>query len=669
MILLLIFISIYLGLSLRWYIVFVSILVVPFFVFLFIRFKKRIFVTSLISFLIGVGVSYINFDITKESYLGVVTESKDNYYIVSSNLMKFYVYNKDNQYEVGDVLRIKGEKKDLDFVMIESSFDFKTYLNKKGVNYELSSSSVEVKYLNPIRLKSIKSKALENVNKDDALLISAIIFSDLDEGEMTDELKALHLVRLLSTSGIYIALFYKLLLGINSLFFKEKVARLISTSFIVFYAFLLYPKFSVLRFASFLILRLINEYILKGKLKFLSLLSISGLFFIIIDYHITYQISFLLGYSIPLFSYFVLQASKRYSSIIRRLISCLFIYLFLIPVDIYFYNEFSIFGYLYQLFLIPLFMLISILSILLLFKVPISPVLNHVINGVININHIYSFININLYAKPFNQVYLAIYIILLIIILYLLQIKLKPLLIFVNITYFSLLSIYFIPIKNFVSSEVSFINVGQGDSCLIRKGTTTILIDTGGSIYKDLAKESLIPYLKKKQIYNIDLLITTHDDFDHNGAKDSLIKNFKVKEYVYDASNFPITKGDITLINYNVYQSLSSDDNFDSLVIGFNLHNVDYLITGDPPKEVENYIMKDNKYIGCDILKVGHHGSKTSSSEEFIKYLNPKEAIISCGKNNKYHHPHKEVLNILKKNNVKIHRTDTEGTITYQYYY
>ena len=72
--------------------------------------------------------------------------------------------------------------------------------------------------------------------------------------------------------------------------------------------------------------------------------------------------------------------------------------------------------------------------------------------------------------------------------------------------------------------------------------------------------------------------------------------------------------------------------------------------------------------IPCDILKVGHHGSKTSTSDTFVKYLSPKEAIISCGKNNKYGHPHESVLRILKNNNITIRRTDILGTITYSNY-
>ena len=194
------------------------------------------------------------------------------------------------------------------------------------------------------------------------------------------------------------------------------------------------------------------------------------------------------------------------------------------------------------------------------------------------------------------------------------------------------------------------------------------MIDTGGLQYKDLAKETLIPFLQKKRIYNIDLVIATHDDYDHSGALDSLKENFYVKNVVTEASNFPISINGINLMNYNLYTQELYEENEKSLVVGFTLNHTSYLITGDATKGIENKIMKDNKSIPCDILKVGHHGSNTSTSDEWIKYLKPKEAVISVGKNNRYGHPHKEVINTLLKNHITIRRTDLEGTIIYSSY-
>ena len=159
--------------------------------------------------------------------------------------------------------------------------------------------------------------------------------------------------------------------------------------------------------------------------------------------------------------------------------------------------------------------------------------------------------------------------------------------------------------------------------------------------------------------------MTTHDDFDHSGAVNSLIENFTVKRYEKDYKSFPISIRGFTLTNYNVYPDLWSEENDRSLVIGFNTREYNYLIMGDAPKKIETQIMKDNVFIPCDILKVGHHGSNSSSSDAFIKYLSPKVGVISCGKKNKYGHPHSDVVAILNKYKVRIRRTDLEGTITY----
>ena len=224
------------------------------------------------------------------------------------------------------------------------------------------------------------------------------------------------------------------------------------------------------------------------------------------------------------------------------------------------------------------------------------------------------------------------------------------------------LCLYFVPINNMLTNEVSFINVGQGDSCLIRSGNTTIMVDTGGSYYKDIAKDSLIPYLKKKRIYDIDYLFISHDDYDHSGALDSLAKNFKVKNVIRDHSFSPVTISGITFYDVNNY--VTDDKNDGSLNLYFEFMKTKFLLMGDSSVKVEKHIMSQHKKLDCDILKIGHHGSNTSTSDEFIKFVTPREAIISVGRNN-YGHPNDSVIDILKDNNVTIKRTDILGTISY----
>ena len=188
------------------------------------------------------------------------------------------------------------------------------------------------------------------------------------------------------------------------------------------------------------------------------------------------------------------------------------------------------------------------------------------------------------------------------------------------------------------------------------------MIDTGGNKSFDMAEETLIPFMNKKKITHLDALILTHDDFDHSGAKDSLIENFKVKNLLTEPEQFPYTVGDLTFYNLNTFDF--EEENDKSLVLSLEFIHKKFLFTGDASVITEEKILE--KYdVDCDILKVGHHGSNTSTSEKFLKAASPEEAIISCGEKNSYGHPHEEIIDRLKKYNIKIRRTDEEGTICY----
>lgn len=666
MILLLIVISLILGLFLKYHIVFVLIFFSLFIIYLIYRFKnKRLIILSISIFLIGIGVSHIRFDFNKSVYKGLVIEAKENYVILSSSLEKLYYYEKDNSYEVGDIISIQGNKKEINFTTLESDFDFNYFLDKKGVKYELKANKVEVNFSTFLRTKYLKNDFLSHFSSNASILLKGILFSDLDDNEVTSGIKELHLARLLSTSGIYISLFNKFLIHFFTYFFKRRTSEIISLSILGVYNIFLFPKFAPLKFIVFGIFKLINEYILHNKFNYITVLCFSALFFIIIDYHLTYSISFILGYTFPLLFYFISKITCFYKKRKRRIISLIIFYIFLIPIDILFYNEFAPLSYLIQLILTPLFMIIGVTGFICLFHIPIYPIVNHLINALINVSSFFSYINIKIYSIPFSETLLALYFIIFIVSLYLYSIKFKPILSFNILLLIVNICIHLIPINNLFITEVIFINVGQGDATLILKHNTAILIDTGGSIYKDIAKDCLMPLFKKKQIYDIDLLITTHDDFDHSGALPSLMNNFKVNRYIKEYTYFPIEIDGIKLTNYNTYTALFEEENDESLVIGFNLSNINFLIMGDAPKKIENKIMEDYTYIPCDILKVGHHGSNTSSSSAFLNYLSPKEAIISCGKNNKYGHPHKDVINNLRRKNITIKRTDEMGSICY----
>lgn len=240
--------------------------------------------------------------------------------------------------------------------------------------------------------------------------------------------------------------------------------------------------------------------------------------------------------------------------------------------------------------------------------------------------------------------------------------------------------------------NVHFINVGQGDSILIQVNNKNLLIDSGP---KD-SKKDLINYLNNLNIKKIDFLLATHPHEDHIGNMAEIIKKYEIKAF-YSPKVTTTTKSFESMIDalksknlkINILKSgpTSIDlgenttvsilsPNKDKYISGNteNLNNYSpvilikfgenkFLFTGDAEMEVEKEILSSNIDIKADVLKLGHHGSSTSTSEEFLNVVNPSIGVISVGEDNSYGHPHKEVLNLLNSKKIKILRTDIDGNI------
>ena len=232
--------------------------------------------------------------------------------------------------------------------------------------------------------------------------------------------------------------------------------------------------------------------------------------------------------------------------------------------------------------------------------------------------------------------------------------------------------------------EIIFFDVSQGDSILLHypHNKHNILIDTGGNHTYEISKNIIIPYLKSKGISKIDYLILTHGDYDHMGEAINLVENFKVEKVIFNCGEFNELEQDlIKVLNkkkipyYSCIKELNINDsklyflnskdygneNDNSNVIYTELNGYKFMFMGDASDTTEKEILNKYNLPDIDVLKAGHHGSKTSSSKEFIDTINPKYSIISVGKNNRYGHPNKEALDNLEDS--KIYRTDVEGSI------
>lgn len=231
--------------------------------------------------------------------------------------------------------------------------------------------------------------------------------------------------------------------------------------------------------------------------------------------------------------------------------------------------------------------------------------------------------------------------------------------------------------------DVHFISTGNSDSILIADNGKFALID--GADNDD--EQSLVDYLTKQGVKELEYLILTHPDADHCGGLDAVVKNFAIKQVFVgngDADSktykdfinacmakklqpsvpladktFKLGNGSFKFYNQ---KANNTDVNDNSLVALYTNGTTKYLFMGDAGVDVEKALPL--KEIGkVNVLKVGHHGSKTSSSDAFIKAVAPKYAIICCGSNNKYGHPHQEVTSILNKYKATTFRTDLNGTV------
>ena len=635
------------------------------FIIIRLRRKKKTLAITLISFGLGLAIPNIPFgSLGSYEHEGIVIESKENYYIFYSKFEKYYVYEERNSKEIGDYLIILSKSEDIKSTTYESQFSFDSYLKDKGVTKSLSSKSIETKLSNPIKLKAIRQKFLNNFGGDTKALLGALLFAEKDyQSKPIETISELNLIFLLSMSGIYLSFLLISLEKLSKFFLKDKYAEILPLVILTPYIAFLFPKIGILKVSFLTLAKYINRYALKKRFSYLSIVSFLGLLFLLIDYHFAYQSGFYISFGLSISLIFFRTAISRFKKKRQAVLIPLFIYVFMLPLTNLSSGNFHVFGLLFQTILIPFNEIFIIFGLLSFYSTyPFRIILSNLTRVLSLVYTEIAKADINIPIADYFKYFIWLYYILLMYGVYLLEsyrirhLKLNaiPLISFVLIS--------MIPVRRYITDGVYFINVGQGDSILLKNKDNIVMIDTGGYKSFDMAKETLIPFLKKKQINHIDLLVTTHDDFDHSGATQSLCDNFNVKNYFTSRDQFPCKVGDIYLENLNNYDG---DKNDSSLVFNVSFMNKKWLFMGDASVETEKYMIASGIDLDCDILKVGHHGSKTSTCEEFLRVATPETAIISCGAVNKYGHPNKEVIDRLNARNIKIRYTSLEGTISY----
>lgn len=237
--------------------------------------------------------------------------------------------------------------------------------------------------------------------------------------------------------------------------------------------------------------------------------------------------------------------------------------------------------------------------------------------------------------------------------------------------------------------NVYFIDVGQGDCILIHYLELAILIDAGERVNAD----RILSFLQKLKIKDIDCLIATHPHSDHIGAIPEIVSGIEVKKIILpyiDEKAVPTTKlfeefliaieaadAEIAVaipgdqysyldLTLTILAPLTDNDSLNNLSVVTRLDflDVSFLFMGDAEKPVEKQLISINSTLSADVIKLGHHGSSSSSSKDFLTAVSPKLAIITCGKDNAYKHPSEVVKQLLNELNISYMRTDLNGTIT-----
>ncbi len=619
-----------------------------------------------------------------KEFIGIVTkyEVKEDKITIEikakEKLLITYKYQDKefNNLSYGDKIKVKGTLITPSKNTNQNTFNYQKYLYYKKIYYLVEATSINKIANNHNYLYTIKNTLYQKINKlKSSNYIKTLLFCD---NTLSKEIKESYRINgishLFSVSGMHINFFVSIIyLYLNKITYNKRIKYLITNIFIITYL-ILFPSSSLLRSAVMSILYSIN-YLLKLKIKKIDILLLTLGVSLLINPFIIYDLGYIYSYTITFFLVLSSSTLKKKNKINKIIYISLLSFLVSIPITIYNSFEINIISILLNIILVPI---ISIIILPLTILTYIFPILDSILylftNTLETISLFISKINITkiIFPKPS----------LLIIVLYYIIILLS----YQNKKYFYLniillIIIYISPYLN-SNFEVVMFEVGEADCHLIKYpyNKNTILIDTGKNEYK--IKNEVIPYLKSIGIKKIDYLIITHGDEDHIGGSITLINNFQVKNVILNKGTFTdlekeliknlnkkkipyqININKINISNHTIYllnNTKYNNENDNSIITYFTYQKYKFLYMGDASITTEDNLLENYNLNNISILKVGHHGSNTSSSKDFISQINPSISLISVGENNIYHHPNKEVINNLFKS--RIYRTDINNMV------
>ena len=583
----------------------------------------------------------------------------------------------EKNYKLGDKIKVLGEIYLPKENTTKNLFNYRKYLSTKNIYHLLKINQYKKVSNNKNIFYFIKQTILDHFKNDPYLNILLIGDNSYIKKEISKSYQNNGLSHLFSVSGMHVSLIASILSKLLSKLNENKKTLIISI-FLLLYLQIVGLQAAVIRGVLFYILIQINK-VFNLNIKLINLFILTLSITLLINPKFIYDLGFQYSFSISFVLIYLSDIlNGKYSLLKVSLIS----FIVSIPISLYNFHELNFTSIIFNLFFVPfivkiIFPLTTIVSIFT-FLIPLYNILT-------NLMEKFSLLCTKVSILKFTFMHLQIYfyiIYIIIIILIIINLKKKkyyPIYLLILILFIH----YLIP--SFQNKKYLYmLDIGQGDSIILHINKETILIDTGGnttSTTSTIVENTTIPTLKSLGIKKIKYLILSHGDYDHMGESINLVENFKIENVIFNTGKFNYLEQElikklnkkkipyyqnieeISLKETTLYflnTKLYDNENDNSSVIYTKINNINILLTGDAGIDVEEELM--NKYnLSIDILKVGHHGSKTSSSKEFINYINPKISLISVGEDNKFNHPNKEVLNNLK--NTIIYRTDKNGSV------
>ncbi|WP_019377883.1 DNA internalization-related competence protein ComEC/Rec2 [Virgibacillus halodenitrificans] len=619
----------------------------------------------------------------------------------------------------GATCEIKGIMEVPDQPTNPGQFNYRQYLFGQGIHYQIIVNQLsDLKcsgsgYMHRFyKLRDmLTTYVVTNTSESTSAWLSAIVFGD-DSFLPKDTIELFRrwsLSHLLAISGLHVGLVLALLyfILIRLLGLTKENAQWTLLLFLPIYAVLAGGEPSVIRASAMgFVFITINKLHMKWSVS--DVLSFIFILLVLVDkyiiYHVGFQFSFLVTFGILLSQKWLLQDGFSFFQMLKlSFISQLII----LPLYFTYFSTFQPLSIPLNMIIVPYFSFFLIPSLFILFILSPFKLIAAILSSLINvlqenmlalITYIDNSFSTSLSLGPLPLSITVIYYVIFFLLMKNLHYK--------NLTkafnYGILLVVVLVSgaIKPYVSNVgyITMLDIGQGDAFVVelphRKGV--VLIDAGASFSFDSGEPTekvytqvIKPYLLSRGINKIDAIFLSHEDTDHNGSLSFIIDEFKVGAIIvsqfYELGKQEIdslNKLGVELLRLNENTAVTiggesftilgpkkdrASSNSNSLVIYGRLGEKGWLFTGDIGVEEEKNILQEFPGLEVDVLKVAHHGSNTSTDDEFIRKLQPEYALISAGKNNRYGHPTQEVIDRLEKYDTTILRTDQDGAVQFRF--